>query len=173
MKRILSLIFLALLCVATSFSQNKKDVLMTIDGAPVYANEFIRVYEKNLDLVQDESQKDIDGYLDLFTDYKLKITEAKNQDLDKKDAYLKELNQYRDQLSRNYLYEDQITEDLAKEAYERSKEEISASHIIVLVGAEAMPQDTLVAYNKIKAIHEKRSEEHTSELQSRPHLVCR
>lgn len=155
MKRILSLIFLALLCVATSFSQNKKDVLMTIDGAPVYANEFIRVYKKNLDLVQDESQKDVDGYLDLFTDYKLKITEAKNQDLDKKDAYLKELNQYRDQLSRNYLYEDQITEDLAKEAYERSKEEIDASHIIVLVGAEAMPQDTLVAYNKIKAIHEK------------------
>lgn len=155
MKRILNLFFLALLGVASSFSQNKKDVLMTIDGAPVYANEFIRVYKKNLDLVQDESQKDIDGYLDLFTDYKLKITEAKNQGLDKKDTYLKELDQYRDQLSRNYLYENQITEDLVKEAYERSKEEINASHIIVLVGAEAMPQDTLVAYNKIKAIHEK------------------
>lgn len=129
--------------------------MLTIDGNPVYAKEFKRVYQKNLDLVQDESQKDIDGYLGLFVDYKLKIFEARAQQLHENDAYQKELNQYRDQLSRNYLYEDQITEELAREAYERGKEEIDATHILILVGSDAMPQDTLVAYNKIKAIHEK------------------
>lgn len=154
MKKILTVLFLVFLGGTTVFSQNKKDVLLTIDGAPVYANEFKRVYEKNLDLVQDESQKDVDGYLQLFIDYKLKIAEAKAQGLDKGETYKAELSKYRDQLSRNYLFEDKFTEDLAREAYERGKKEVNATHILVLVSYEAKPQDTLLAYNKIKSIRE-------------------
>lgn len=155
MKRILTVFLLAFFVGASMFSQNKKDILLTIDDTPVYSKEFIRVYQKNLDLVQDESQKDIDGYLDLFIDYKLKIKEAKAQNLDEKANYKAELDQYRDQLSRNYLYEDQITEELAKEAYERGKEEIDAAHILILANSDAMPQDTIIAFNKIKSIREK------------------
>src|SRR5690554_7860227 len=44
---------------------------------------------------------------------------------------------------------------MAREAYERSKEEIDASHILIMAGYEALPQDTLKAYNKIKSIREK------------------
>lgn len=136
-------------------AQNSKDVLLTIDGTPVYAQEFKRVYNKNLDLVQEESQKDIDGYLQLFIDYKLKTTEARAQGLDKKDVYKSELKQYRAQLSRNYLFEDKVTEELAKEAYERGKEELDVTHILILVDYEANAQDTLKAYNKIKSIHDR------------------
>ena len=73
MKKYLALT-LVLLFINLSFSQNKKDVLLTIDGKPVYTSEFKRVYNKNLDLVKDESQKSVEGYLDLFIDYKIKIT---------------------------------------------------------------------------------------------------
>ncbi len=59
------------------------DVLFTVDDETVLASEFIRVYNKNLDLVKDESQKDVDNYLDLFVDYKLKLQEAKKLGLDK------------------------------------------------------------------------------------------
>lgn len=155
MKNFISVLILAILSATTVFSQNKKEVLMTIDGKPVYASEFTRVYSKNLDLVQDESQKDIDGYLDLFIDYKLKIAEAEAQGLDKEPTYESEFLKYRDQLSRSYLYEDKIVEELAKEAYERGKEQINASHILITVDYEAVPQDTLKAYNKIKSIREK------------------
>jgi peptidyl-prolyl cis-trans isomerase SurA len=155
MKNFLSLFILALLSATSVISQNKNEVLMTIDGKPVYAKEFKRVYSKNLDLVQDESQKDIDGYLQLFIDYKLKIAEAQAQDLDKESAYESEFTKYRDQLSRNYLFEDKVTEELAKEAYERGKEEISASHILIRADYESVPQDTLVAFNKIKAVRER------------------
>ncbi len=155
MKNFLTVLFLVFLGGTTIFSQNKKDVLLTIDGTPVYANEFKRVYEKNLELVQDESQKDIDGYLQLFIDYKLKIFEAKAQGLDEGEVYKAELTKYRDQLSRNYLFENKFTEDLAKEAYDRGKEEINANHILIKVSYEATPQDTLAAYNKIKSIREK------------------
>ncbi len=155
MKKFLSLFILVFLSAMTVFSQNKKEVLMTINGKPVFTNEFKRVYKKNLDLVQDESQKDIDGYLELFIDYKLKIAEAQAQGLDQESAYQSEFSKYRDQLSRNYLFEDKVTEELAKEAYERGKFDIAASHILIRVDYESVPQDTLAAYNKIKSIREK------------------
>lgn len=155
MKKLVSVCLVAFLSATTVFSQSKKEVLLTLDGKPVYADEFVRVYKKNLDLVQDESQKDIDGYLQLFIDYKLKIAEAEAQGLDQDETFQKEFSKYRDQLSRNYLFENQISEKLAREAYERSKEEIDASHILVRVDYEAVPSDTLAAYNKIKNIRER------------------
>ena len=58
-------------------AQNKpKEVLFTIDDKPFYVDEFERVYNKNLDLVKDESQKDLNHYLELFVGYKLKVTKA-------------------------------------------------------------------------------------------------
>lgn len=155
MKKVFSAFVILALCTTTVMAQRSKDVLLQIDGQPVYVAEFERVYEKNLDLVQEESQKDVEGYLDLFIDYKLKLAEAKTQGLDEDEVYKTEFEKYRTQLSRNYLYEDKLTADMAREAYERGKEEIDASHILITVGFDAMPQDTLVAYNKIKSIREK------------------
>ena len=154
MKKYLALT-LVLLFINLSFSQNKKDVLLTIDGKPVYTSEFKRVYNKNLDLVKDESQKSVESYLDLFIDYKIKVAEAYAQNLDKDETYISEFNQYRDQLSRNYILENKVTSELSLEAYERSLEEINANHILVLSKYEDIPQDTLKAYNKIKAIYDR------------------
>ncbi len=155
MKNFTVLFLLLFMCGSQLFSQKKKDVLLTINDEPVYVSEFKRVYNKNLDLVKDESQKSVDGYLDLFIDYKLKVAEAYAQDLDEVGAYQREYNKYRDQLSRNYLFEKQVTEDLAIEAYERGLEEINADHILITASYEDSPQDTLKAYNKIKALHDR------------------
>lgn len=153
MKRTIYSFFIFMLCASSLFAQ-KKDVLLTIDDDPIYANEFKRVFKKNLDLVQDDSQKSVDGYLELFIDYKLKIAEAYAQGLDKKKEYKKEFSKYEEQLARNYIFEDKVTEDLAKEAYERGLEEIKAAHILILTTFDDPPQDTLAAYNKISKIRE-------------------
>lgn len=155
MKLSVSLLFVFLFFTAAGVAQEKKDILLTIDGAPVYASEFKRVYKKNLDLVKDESQKSVDGYLDLFIDYKLKVAEAYNQGLHEDRSYLKEFREYQEQLSRYYIYEDNVTSDLVKEAYEREQFEINASHILISSAYVDRPEDTLKAYNKIKEIKER------------------
>ncbi|MFT5435992.1 MAG: peptidyl-prolyl cis-trans isomerase SurA [Ulvibacter sp.] len=152
MKKYLASI-LVLFFINLSFSQNKKDILLTVDGKPVYTSEFKRVYSKNLDLVKDESQKEVEGYLNLFIDYKIKVAEAYAQNLDKDETYISEFNQYRDQLSRNYIFENKVTSELSLEAYDRSLNEINANHILILSKYDDVPQDTLKAYNKIKAIY--------------------
>ncbi len=150
------LFFITLIFIAQhGTAQDKKDVLMTVNSQPVYASEFMTVYNKNLDLVQDESQKDIDTYLALFEDYKLKVAEAYAQKLDRKPEYIKEFNTYQDQLSRNYLFKSSVTEDLTREAFERGKEEIKAAHILIKVTYDETPQDTLIAYNKIKSLRDR------------------
>ncbi len=128
---------------------NEDDVLFTIDNDPVYSSEFIRVYNKNIDLVQDESQKDVDEYLNLFTNYKLKLKEAYNLGLQNKESYIRELDSYKKQLAKNFMTDTKVTEALVEEAYDRVSNEVKASHILVRFAENASPEDTLVAYNNI------------------------
>ena len=87
-----------------SFSQfNEKDVLFNINDEPVLAEEFIRVYNKNIDLIEDKSQKDIDNYLQLYINYKLKLSEAYYKELHKNENYKRELKKYKKQLENLYL----------------------------------------------------------------------
>lgn len=142
------LIFGFLLIQSFLFAQTK-EVLFTIDNHSYYTDEFIRVYNKNLDLVKDDSQKDLDKYLDLFVGYKLKVEKANKLGLQNGPNYQSELKSYRNQLSKNYLNDSKVTNELVHEAYERLQQEVKASHILVLVDEGALPQDTLKAFNKV------------------------
>jgi len=154
MKRFFASFILSLVCL-TFVQAQSDDVLLTINDTPVYSKEFKSVYKKNLELVQDESQKSVEGYLDLFVDYKLKVEEAYAQNLHLDSEFKKDFAKYQEQLSRNYIFDNKVAEDMAKEAYERGLEEINASHLLLMVSYDAVPQDTLVAYNKIKALRER------------------
>ena len=145
-------LFISLNCVA---QLKTNEVLFTVDDETILASEFIRVYNKNLDLVKDESQKDVDNYLDLFIDYKLKLKEAKKIGLDKKTNYLRELANYRKQLTKNYLTDTRVTDALIKEAYDRTANEVNASHVLVRLMENAPAKDTLKAYNEILKLRER------------------
>lgn len=133
-------------------SAQEKTVLFTVNEVPVYTNEFKRVYNKNLDLVKDDSQKDIDNYLDLFVKYKLKIVEAKTLGLDQKPSYLREFGNYKDQLAKNYLNDNKVTDQLVEEAYNRLQTEVDANHILVKLEENASPKDSLLAFQEIQKL---------------------
>jgi peptidyl-prolyl cis-trans isomerase SurA len=148
-------VFLLTLFLSNVRAQSKsKDLLFTVDGDSIYTSEFIRVYNKNLDLVQDESQKNIDAYLNMFIDYKLKLKEAKSLGFDKKPSYQRELTSYKKQLAEGFLGDAKVTNALVEEVYERILNEVKASHILVKVDENASAQDTLEAYNAILKFRE-------------------
>jgi peptidyl-prolyl cis-trans isomerase SurA len=145
-----------ILLVSNIYAQsNSEDVLLTIDDDSVYVSEFLQVYNKNLDLVQDESQKNIDEYLTLFTNYKLKLKEAKFLGLQNKASYKRELDSYKKQLAQNFITDTKVTGTLIKEAYDRVSNEVKVSHILVRLPENASPQDTLVAYNNIMKLRDR------------------
>jgi peptidyl-prolyl cis-trans isomerase SurA len=140
--------------------------LMTIGGETISVKEFLRVYNKNIDLVQDESQKNIDYYLNLYTNYKLKLKEARTLGFDKKDSYKKEFESYKNQLSKAYTTDKEVTETLVKEAYNRTTSEVKAHHILVRIQPG---QDTLAAYEKIKALRSRMVKEDFTSLRTALH----
>lgn len=143
-------IFLALFLTFcfNSFAQNSKDVLFTIDNNPYFTDEFKRIYLKNLDLVKDDSQKDLNQYLDLFIGYKLKVNKAYKLGLQNNSKYQNELSSYRNQLSKTYLNDSKVTNQLIEEAYNRSLKEVKASHILLSFDESIKGADTLAFYNK-------------------------
>ena len=151
-------LFLALFIVlnfVTFAQKNTKEVLFTIGDKPYYTDEFKRVYNKNIDLVKDESQKDLTQYLELFIGYKLKVNKANDLGLQKNEKYTSELKGYRTQLSKNYFTDSKVTDALVNEGYNRSLKEVRASHILINCDENASPADTLIAFNKAKEIREK------------------
>ncbi len=122
--------FLIVAGASTKAQETSKKVLFTIDETPYYTDEFKRVYNKNIDLVKDESQKDLNQYLNLYVGYKLKINKANQLGLQNNPKYIDELNSYRTQLAKNYLTDVKVTNELVQEAYERSLKEINGSHIL-------------------------------------------
>lgn len=136
-----------------SIAQNTtKDVLFTIDSNEYKIDEFKRIYLKNLDLVKDDSQKDLNQYLELFIGYKLKVNKAYKLGLQNNSKYQSELSSYRNQLSKSYLNDSKVTNQLIEEAYNRSTKEVKASHILLSFDESIKGADTLAFYNKALAL---------------------
>ena len=149
------LIFAFLSLFATAIiAQEDKSTLVTLNNRDFTVGEFKQVYFKNLDLVKQQEERSLDEYLDLFIQYKRKVEEARAQGLDKRQSYLTDFAKYQEQLSRNYVYEDNVTAQMVEQAYKRSKESLKTSHILILCNWDAKPQDTLVAYNKAKELRQ-------------------
>ncbi len=142
-------LFLSLFFIGfKAFSQENKNILFTLDNEPYYSQEFLTVYKKNLQLVTD-SKSDLESYLKLFIDYKLKVKEAKSLGLDTLQKFKNELKQYKNNLVLPYLKDKEVTNKLIKEAYDRLKKEVNVSHILIFLKPEAIPNDTLIAYNTL------------------------
>ncbi len=125
-------------------------VLMTINGENVTKSEFLAVFLKNnTNKNAPIDPKSVNEYLDLFINFKLKVKEAEMLKLDTSVAFINELAGYRKQLAQPYLVDKEVNEVLLNEAYDRSKYDIRASHILIRVEKDASPKDSLKAYNKI------------------------
>ena len=130
-------------------------VVETLGNYPVPANEFAYVYRKNNSSAADyATRQSVTDYLDLYTNFRLKVLEAEQRGLDTTQAFKRELEGYRQQLAQPYLTEKSVTDQLVREAYDRMSQEVSASHVLIRVAPDATPQDTLAAYQKIAKIRQ-------------------
>ncbi|MCB9255511.1 MAG: peptidylprolyl isomerase [Chitinophagales bacterium] len=138
--------------VQLSFAQNLDDeTLFTVAGKEVKVKDFVRVYTKNnINNQADFSKASLEDYLNLFVNFKLKVLEAENLKMDTIKSIQNELRTYQKQLAQNYINDKEVSEDLIKEAYERSKVEVDVSHILIRWPKE-FPTST-DSLNTLKAI---------------------
>jgi peptidyl-prolyl cis-trans isomerase SurA len=136
--------------------QKNRDILFEVGNRQVTSDEFIYLYRKNhQQSPSGYTAADINEYLELFINFKLKVEEARRRGMDTTTAFLSEYRGYRNELLKPYLPDSRILDSLVAQAYERMKEEIRASHLLISLPPNATPTDTLRAFNRILELKER------------------
>ena len=150
-KVLLSIVLLA--GSLMSFAQEDK-VLLTINGEPVMLSEFLYIYEKNN---QESSleKKSMEEYLDLFINFKLKVTEAIAQGVDTTEAFAKELDGYRAQATPKYMQDNEAIDSLVTLSYNRKANIRRAAHIAIQCPMDADSATLAAAEAKIQLARER------------------
>ncbi len=149
-------LLIALFCAVglISFGQQEKpkkqQVLFSVNKVPTYTDEFIYLYKKNhQNKPEDFTESKVNEYLNLFSNFKLKVSEARALGMDTTAKFSKEYKTYREDLKKPYRAEPNALDKLTKEAYDHLTQEVKALHILINLKPDAFPSDTLAAYNKI------------------------
>jgi len=125
-----------------------------IAGEKISIEEFEQVYAKNnggWDAAKKTSVEDRQKFLDLYVKFRLKVKEAYALGYNKDKELQSELNDYRKNLAVSYMFEKEITKPALERLYNRKRQEIRASHI--LIGSNSQnPADTLEYFNKAMAL---------------------
>lgn len=150
----LTFVFAFTMVALGTWGQTSKDIILTVEDEQVTREDFESIFRKNnRDSVI--TKQALDDYMELFINFKLKVREAEELGLDTVSSFKKELAGYRKQLARPYLIDTELLDELIQEAYKRKQEEIRASHILIKVGPNAPPSDTLRAYEHIMRLRER------------------
>lgn len=131
-----------------------KPVILTLGNKTFTTDDFFQSFTKN-QLSADSAQRtDIKEYFDLYTNLKLKVLAAEAEGHDTTEAFREEMATYRKQLAQSYLTDKLQVESLAAEAYQRMQQDVNAQHILISVSEDALPADTLAAYQKIVSLRQ-------------------
>ena len=142
------------LCLFLALPGAQAQTVVTVAGEAVSADDFAHIFKKNNrdSLITPSS---LDEYMELFIDFKLKVQAAEDLGMDTAASFVSELAGYRKQLARPYLVDNDLLDAMVREAYDRTLEEVRASHLLIRVSPEATPTDTLAAWNKALALKER------------------
>lgn len=141
---------LALIAAATFSASAKDEVIMTVNGVDVPRSEFEYLYHKNQQ--QQVDPQSLDEYAEMFTIYKLKVADALAQKLDTMASFRKEMDQYKAELAAPYMTDSLYLNSLVKEAYDMSRDEVEAFHIMIAKGAT--DKDATAARAKADSLHQ-------------------
>ncbi len=143
------MLFVAAFTAAPVHAQD--EAVLTVGEESVSLADFEHIFLKNnRDSVITEAA--LDEYMELFINFKLKVQAAEALGMDTVETFQKELAGYRTQLARPYLTNNELLDELVRQAWERKQEEVRARHILVSCSAQANPADTLKAWKRANAM---------------------
>ena len=154
MKKIVMFLVAVVLVAAIDAKEKKEPVIMTIAGKDIPISEFIYMAQKDSSLTFND-KNELNNYVELFKDYKLKVADAESINLHTHPKFLEELENYKRQLQESYLQDKSSQEVALRLIYDRSKIIPGFKHILFRfpVGESysgvngILPKDTVDAYN--------------------------
>jgi len=136
MKKIF-LVPVLMLISSAGFSQN----IFSYGNNAVSKQEFLKAFNKNKVTITDKD-KAVRDYLELYSNFKLKVKEAQDLMLDTLPQIKYDVENFRNQVAESYLNDKKSMDLLQTEAFERSKRDLHVLHFFAPINAD---------YDSIKA----------------------
>ena len=132
----ISIFFVALLTflIASCSPEHSKIVIAEYNDAKISMDEFEKAYSKNvggLEAAKDDSFENYKNFADLYTNFRMKLDDAKFRGYQNDPALTQELLDYKKKVGSSYLLEKYLVEPNIKDWYEKRKVEVRASHIMI------------------------------------------
>lgn len=129
---------------------NDASVLLVVGKDSTTRGKFMKNYLQNnpqsSDAVPD--RKSVEEYLELYTNFRLKLEAAREGRYDTIGYLKNELDYYRDELAEPYLVDKDYVQHLYEEAYDHMLFDVRVRQILIAVSPSASPKDTLAAYQQ-------------------------
>lgn len=129
-----------------AMAQKADAPFLKIGNETVTYGEFEHMYNQNCSTALTPVSRQ--EYVTLFTNYKLKVAEAKAQKLDTLQTYKDERAYYINELAKNYIQDTTAMHRLAEQQQKRLTEEVHAVHVLISVSPKASAADTIRAWNR-------------------------
>lgn len=134
----ISILFTALLAFlfVSCSPEHSKIVVAEYSNATITMEEFEKAYAKNvgsLEAAADDSFENYKNFADLYTNFKLKLEDAKVRGYQNDPMLTQELTDYKKKVGSSYILEKHLVEPNIKDWYEKRKTEIRASHLMIRV----------------------------------------
>jgi peptidyl-prolyl cis-trans isomerase SurA len=131
------------------------NVVARIGNDPLTLEDFEEQYAKNnggWEKAVTSTMEDRERFLDLLVKFRLKVRQAYDTGLLADSSVRSELDGYEVTVASAYMIDKEIVEPRIREMYDRKRDELRASHILIRLEANALPKDTLEAYNKVMKV---------------------
>ncbi len=152
------ILILALIAFSSSNCNRANKTLVDVGDEKITLGEYEKQYLKtigNLDSARNKPMEDKKQFLNLYINFRLKVKDARERGLLNNPEIQKDVAEYKRNFAPTYLIDKEIVEAEVKELYEKRKDEVRASHILINLPENASPQDSAAAYMKADSIIQK------------------
>lgn len=154
------LLVISVSLLTVSCNRSKK-TLVDIGDEKITLGEFEKNYLKdpkvgnNADTARNKPKEEKLDYLNLYIKFRLKVKDARDRGLLNDSSIQKEVTEYKKSFSPTYLIDKEVVKEQIENLYERKKDEVRASHILINLPENAKPEDSVIAYQKADSIIER------------------
>jgi len=152
------LLFIVLTVVTVVNCSREKKTLAEIGDEKITLGEFEKQYLKTVNNIDTAKNKSIDEkrqFLNLYINFRLKVKDARERGLLNNPDIQKEVAEYKRTYSPTYLVDKEIVDEKIRILYDRKRDEVRASHILINLAEKPTPQDSIAAYQKADSVIQK------------------
>lgn len=143
--------------MGSSCNKSKK-TLVDVGNEKITLGEFEKQYLKtigNVDTARNKPIEDKRQFLNLYINFRLKVKDARERGLLNNPDIQKDVTEYKKNFAPNFLIDKEVVTTEVKKLYERRKDEVRASHILINLGEKATVEDSIKAYQTADSIIQK------------------